>query len=266
MALLPDKFPGERLVTKIWETVTEKGVGGLLAPWQIKRTGRAHAEVRREELRQLAQGVVEATAIASGKKRLDATGNLIEVAADTETPRVIGPEPPQALPSHAPSEILTQVAGETLVREVRRAVNLRHTIMTAEEEALEKGDEPIGDEKVNDDWFFRWRTNAEEVSDAEMRRLWARILRGEVKQPGSYSLHTLDFMRRLSREDAELIEKLAPFITQRMLITGLGGALLGASGFDRAGTRRSVREPSGGKPRKRAALAVGLPGRAARSW
>jgi hypothetical protein len=87
------------------------------------------------------------------------------------------------------------------------------TIAMAEEEASAVADEDVSDEPVDRDWFTRWRANAEEVRDEEIRSLWARILAGEVQRPGRFSLHTLDFMRRLSREDAELIARLAPFVT-----------------------------------------------------
>jgi hypothetical protein len=40
---LPDKIPGERLMIKIWGTVTEGGIGGLLSPWQIKRVSASGA-------------------------------------------------------------------------------------------------------------------------------------------------------------------------------------------------------------------------------
>jgi len=43
-------FPGEKLIIKMWETLTEKGVGGLLRPWQIRREGRTTTDVRKEEL------------------------------------------------------------------------------------------------------------------------------------------------------------------------------------------------------------------------
>ena len=45
MPLLPEQFPGEKLANKIWETVTEKAIGGCLSPCQIKREGRARAEL-----------------------------------------------------------------------------------------------------------------------------------------------------------------------------------------------------------------------------
>ena len=30
-------WPGEGLLIKLWETLAEKGIGGLLKPWQMKR-------------------------------------------------------------------------------------------------------------------------------------------------------------------------------------------------------------------------------------
>ena len=55
MALIPERLPGERLLIKIWQTVTDRGIGGLLSPWQIKREGKAHADVRRYEIQTLAK-------------------------------------------------------------------------------------------------------------------------------------------------------------------------------------------------------------------
>ncbi len=39
-------LPGEKLLIKLWETITEKGIGSLLSPWQTIRTGKARNEVR----------------------------------------------------------------------------------------------------------------------------------------------------------------------------------------------------------------------------
>ena len=35
------EFPGEKLVTKMWETLAEKGIGAALQPWHEKRLGEA---------------------------------------------------------------------------------------------------------------------------------------------------------------------------------------------------------------------------------
>jgi hypothetical protein len=44
-----------------------------------------------------------------------------------------------------------------------------------------------------------------------MQELWARILAGEVKQPNSFSLRTLDLIRNLSKDEAEAFVKVAKY-------------------------------------------------------
>jgi Protein of unknown function (DUF2806) len=218
MSWLPEHLPGERLAIKIWQTVTERGISGLLSPWQIKRVGRAHADVRRLEIQTLAQAYRDGTDILAGRKTLDESGRLVE-RKPTGDPSVVpaGEGQLTILPNQT-VPLLEGLRQEQSCRELERAINLRTTIAMAEGEASSIADENVSDEPVNPDWFARWRANAEEVHDDEMRRLWARILAGEAEKPGRFSLHTLDFMRRLSKEDAALIEKVAPFVAERNLI------------------------------------------------
>ena len=72
--------------------------------------------------------------------------------------------------------------------------------------------EAAPDAKVNDDWLYRWRDYTGEVSDDDLQKLWGRLLAGEVKAPGSYSLRSLDFLRNLSQEEAALIAKMASIV------------------------------------------------------
>ena len=44
--------PGEELLIKIWETL-EKGVTGLIRPWQGKRVGKALNDVKADEIKKL---------------------------------------------------------------------------------------------------------------------------------------------------------------------------------------------------------------------
>src|SRR6218665_3645581 len=74
-------FPGEKLVIKLWETLTEKGIGGLLSPWQATRERRVRNEVRRNEILMLAQAETDAADIRSGKKQLRPDGTLLLTSA-----------------------------------------------------------------------------------------------------------------------------------------------------------------------------------------
>ena len=63
-------WPGEALLIKLWETLAEKGVGGLLKPWQIKREALAQTQARQTELVALADAEREAEEIRSGRLKL----------------------------------------------------------------------------------------------------------------------------------------------------------------------------------------------------
>ena len=45
-----------------------------------------------------------------------------------------------------------------------------------------------------------------------MQELWARILAGEIKQPNSFSLRTLETLKNISKEEAELYVKVSKFL------------------------------------------------------
>lgn len=70
----------------------------------------------------------------------------------------------------------------------------------------------MSDEPVNKDWLNRFFTIVEDVSDAEMQQLWARILAGEVKKTKSYSLRTLEVLRNMTKEEANLFVKAKAYV------------------------------------------------------
>jgi uncharacterized repeat protein (TIGR03899 family) len=67
-------------------------------------------------------------------------------------------------------------------------------------------DETITD-RADQDWFSSFLTLAESISNKNMQDLWAKILAGEVSQPGSFSLKTLQAFRTMSITEAKLLAK-----------------------------------------------------------
>lgn len=57
------------------------------------------------------------------------------------------------------------------------------------------------------DWFVRFFEASGNVSDKTMQELWAKILSGEIAQPSTYSLRTIDILKNISKTDAELFIK-----------------------------------------------------------
>jgi uncharacterized repeat protein (TIGR03899 family) len=62
-------------------------------------------------------------------------------------------------------------------------------------------------DKADPDWFNTFTQLAEDVSNKTMQDLWAKILAGEISQPGSFSTKTLKVFREMSITDAKLLAK-----------------------------------------------------------
>lgn len=71
--------------------------------------------------------------------------------------------------------------------------------------------EEVSEEPVDDDWINRFFRYAEDISNEEMQALWGRILAGEVKQPKTFPLRTLDILKNLTKEEAETFIRVASY-------------------------------------------------------
>lgn len=61
--------------------------------------------------------------------------------------------------------------------------------------------------KADPDWFSQFTVLAEDISNNTMQDLWAKILAGEVTNPGSFSLKSLNVFKSMSITDAKLLAK-----------------------------------------------------------
>ena len=62
-------------------------------------------------------------------------------------------------------------------------------------------------QRTDYDWFSRYIALSEDVSNATMQDLWAKILAGELTKPGSFSFKALQVFRDMSIYDAKLLAK-----------------------------------------------------------
>lgn len=190
---------GEKLLIKLWETLADRGVGSLLTPWQILREADARIEARRRELIMLADAERKAEDIRKGHRRLLEDGTISELSDKEVTAVSDGTE-------------TIEKAAETRRRSdrIREEVNVNKAIIHAEEALTEDPQEPP-DRNIDDDWINRWKEYASKVSADDLQQLWGKLLAGEVKSPGRYSLRTLDLLRNISKDEAKLIETAAQF-------------------------------------------------------
>lgn len=208
-------FPGEKLVIKLWETLAEKGIGSLLSPWQGGREGRARNEVRRHEILMLAQAETDAADIRSGKKQLRPDGTLLLTNAKDIQPAADG----RIEPTLALSTAVEYGSRSAATAAARSEINATKAVLFAEEQLANDGQVPP-DRNVDEDWLFAWREHAGKVSTEDLQRLWGSVLAGEVKAPGRYSIRTLEFLKTLSKTEAEMISKLATYVLDGRIARG----------------------------------------------
>lgn len=202
------EVPGEKLLNRLWDTIFDKGIAGLLAPWQTRRKNRAAIDGVRQELLTLAQVEQDIKDIRAGRKALDAQGRLIDML-------------PQGRPltgATVPDQTAASVATRNRVaRDMRAELNTSKALLIAEGVLEDDPQEPT-EEVVDDDWLFRWREAASMVSSEELQQLWGQALAGEIRSPGSCSLRTLEFLKNLSHGEAQEIARLAGFVINTDLI------------------------------------------------
>jgi hypothetical protein len=95
----------------------------------------------------------------------------------------------------------------------RKAANLISVAKMADDEVRE-GDEnaKVTSEPVDEDWFVKWKQGAEEVSQPDLQRIWAAMLVGEIKQPGSNHLRTVQLLQCLTAADLKTIQHVMSFV------------------------------------------------------
>jgi hypothetical protein len=198
-------WPGEALLIKLWETLAEKGVGGLLKPWQIKREALAHTDARRTELVALADAEREADEIRSGRLKLSNSRYALALPPPATPAKDLRKT---ALEGRSPVEVSTSAL---ISDALRREVNVAKAITYAESELKDDAQKPPK-RNIDSDWLYRWRDYAGTVSSEELQSIWGRLLAGELKSPGSYSYRTLDFVRNLTTDEAKKIEQVSRFV------------------------------------------------------
>lgn len=211
------EVPGEKLLIKMWESLADRGVGSLLKPWQHRRECRAQLEARRNELLLIAQAEKEADEVRAGKKKVVETGGGALLLLPNDAEVIDG----RAEPVLEMGRLLAAAEKASRADALREHINVAQTIVLTEQ--LLSGDASApSDKSIDGDWLYRWRDCAAKVSTEELQSLWAKVLAGEVKAPGAYSLRTLDFLKNLSRAEAEEIQKLCPYVVNGQYILTYG--------------------------------------------
>lgn len=114
-------------------------------------------------------------------------------------------------------EILDRASKRFALEQYNKQINLENIIVGTRD--LLEGQE-VSDMPVEKDWITRFMNTAQDISREEVQKILSKILAGEIKQPNSFSLKTLDFIRNLEKDDLLLFKKIS------ILISGTGNIFL----------------------------------------
>ena len=167
-------------------TVVSAGVGALSKPYLIRKT----AEAKAYEIETIAQAIKDNQ---HNLNNIDLDGEKLSLMSLDDT----------SIQNEVSLTERTQQRIE--YREQKRQKNIEDITQKA---AIElESETTVSDEPVEEDWATRFFDYAEDISNENLQGLWAKILAGEIKKPKSYSLRTLDILRNLSTEEAEVFIK-----------------------------------------------------------
>jgi hypothetical protein len=88
---------------------------------------------------------------------------------------------------------------------------IKTTKLAVEELERQPGEATDASSEIEDDWLNLFARLCEDKSSAELQILFGKILSGEVRRPGSFSLRTVQMMATISKSDAAAVSKFLSF-------------------------------------------------------
>ncbi len=104
-------------------------------------------------------------------------------------------------------EFVKRTQGRLAFQELRKQENIE----TVAGKALNilDGKPSIEREDADPDWLLRFFNSVEDISNEDMQEIWAMLLAGEIQNPGTYSLRTLEALHNLSPQEAQIFQEIS---------------------------------------------------------
>ena len=168
------------------------------------------AEARADEMKIMATAIKENFQLTGG---IDYKEGEIVISSPKELPQEVKP----TIFIAPPLEERTQERLD--FQEAKKQLNIENITSYAADEL--RDEKEVTNEPLDEVWTTRFFRVAEDISNDEMQALWGRILAGEIKQPKTFSLRTLELLKNLSKQEAECFLKFG-----RLAITSSGASFI----------------------------------------
>ena len=177
--------PLKRLIEVIAE-----GIGAISHPYLTKK----NAEAKAYEIQLIANAISENKKLIASPEYIDGKISVLSVTDVS-----------------GQSENLSDRATQRLsFQESVKQQNIESVCANAVEELASA--QTVPELKPEPEWISRFIDVASGISSEELQYLWGKILAGEIRSPGSFSLRTLDTLKNLSKTEAENFVKLANYV------------------------------------------------------
>ncbi len=164
-------------------------------------------------------GAVAGPVLAPWKERRLAAAKLTAAKGEADSLKLIAEARTEAcralLPSDEATHVVLEIGSDGGItqriefQEQKRQANIVSVVRDA---AAELDGKEVDDHEPDPDWTARFFDSVQDISSDDMRKLWARILSGEVEEPGRTSLRTLDILKNMTTQDAGMFERICDFI------------------------------------------------------
>ena len=158
---------------------TASGIGAVAGPMLVPWKARKEAEAKR----------------IGAQAEADSLRLIADAQAEARRSLVAPGEPGPGILEIGPKGIEQRIE----FQEKKRQANIASVV---EEAAAELGDKEVPKHKPDPDWTARFFERVQDVSSENLRRIWARLLAGEVETPGRTSLRALYILENMSQRDA----------------------------------------------------------------
>jgi uncharacterized repeat protein (TIGR03899 family) len=126
-----------------------------------------------------------------GKAKTEVKAEEIRAIARAEADKTI-------ILAKAKEELKERARKRKEIEELREQHNIDQVVQAA----INTGTSSESTEEVDPDWMNSFFTFAKSVSSEHMQTLWGRVLAKEVGQPGSFSIRSLEILKRMTHREA----------------------------------------------------------------
>ncbi len=170
--------PCEKLIS-----ATQAAIGKAYEPRYVKRM----ADAKAYEIRQISQALIESSDVPIEYDKGEITMDITDF-----------------------EELVKRTQNRLAFQELSKQTNIEAVLSNAYCDL--ENEPPVNDDPIDPDWLIRFFNSVEDISNEQMQYLWGKILAGEIKQPNSFSMRTLNIIKNLTQSEAELFREVSPYI------------------------------------------------------